>query len=110
MRGYIEDRMKSISEEAFSNPLVVKYYKNRSLHTMILTDESMYRSKLEFMRYVESNLRIKEKRTSQDREAAELLYAFRLNRVIGVCVTTKAINRVYKEPVYIRGEYGVEVP
>ena len=54
MRSFIEEKIKSISVEAFLDPPVVKYYKPSTLHNMNLSDECLDRSHLEFMKYVES--------------------------------------------------------
>ena len=62
MRSFIEEKIKSIGVEAFIDPPVVKYYKPSTLHNMTLTDECLERSHLEFMKYVEGQLRCKENR------------------------------------------------
>lgn len=80
IRDKIEDMIESIGVEVYSKPPVVKYYKNRSLHNMTLTDESLDRSRLEYIEYVEGQLRSKGERTTEKLEAAELLFAYRLNR------------------------------
>ena len=53
MRSFIEEKIKDIGVEAFQDPPVVKYYKPSTLHNMTLTDESLDRSHLEFIKYVE---------------------------------------------------------
>ena len=101
MRSFIEDKIKEISVEAFQDPPVVKYYKPSTLHNMTLSDECLDRNHLEFLKYVESQLRCKANRTNEDQAAAELLYAFRLNRAIKVSLSTlKKEPRLYVKPVY----------
>ena len=101
MRSFIEDKIKEISVEAFQDPPVVKYYKPSTLHNMTLSDECLDRNHLEFLKYVESQLRCKANRTDEDQAAAELLYAFRLNRAIKVSLSTlKKEPRLYVKPVY----------
>lgn len=48
IRDEIEDMIETIDFEVYSKPPVVKYHKNRSLHNMTVTDES-----LAFLRSVE---------------------------------------------------------
>ena len=110
MRSFIEDKIKEIGVEAFQDPHVVKYYKPSTLHNMTLSDECLDRSHLEFMKYVEGQLRCKANRTKDDQAAAEMLYAFRLNRAIKVDVSTlKKEPRLYLRPVYTVKEDGSEV-
>ena len=110
MRSFIEDKIKEISVEAFQDPPVVKYYKPSTLHNMTLSDECLDRSHLEFMKYVESQLRCKANRTKEDQVAAKMLYAFRINRAIKVDVSTfKKEPKLYLRPVYIVKEDGSEV-
>ena len=53
------------------------------------------------MKYVESQLRSKANRTNEDQAAAELLYAFRLNRAIKISLSTlKREPRLYMKHVY----------
>ena len=73
MRSFIQEKIKNIGVEALLDPPVVKYYKPSNLHNMTLTDESLDRSHLEFIKYMESQLRCKENRTDQDLVAAEML-------------------------------------
>ena len=68
--------------------LIVNYYKPSTLHNMTLSDECLDRSHLEFIKYVEGQLRCKCNRTDQDLVTTELLYAFRLNRAVGVSSST----------------------
>ena len=69
---------------------------------MTLSDECLVRNHLEFSKYVESQIRCKANRTDEDQVAAELLYAFRLNRAIKVSLSTlKKEPRLYVKPVYI---------
>ena len=101
MRSFIEDKIKEISVEAFQDPPVVKYYKPSTLHNMTLSDECLDRNHLEFLKYVESQLRCKANRTNEDQAAAELLYAFRLNRAIKISLSTlKREPRLYMKLVY----------
>ena len=110
MRSFIEEKIKEISVEAFQDPPVVKYYKPSTLHNMTLSDECLDISHLEFIKYVEGQLRCKANRSSQDLAAAEVLYAFRLNRAIKVSVSTlKRESRLYLKPVYTMKEDGLEV-
>ena len=110
MRSFIEDKIKEISVKAFQDPPVVKYYKPSTLHNMTLSDECLDRNHLEFLKYVESQLRCKANRTNEDQAAAELLYAFRLNRAIKVSLSTlKKEPRLYMRPVYTVKEDGSEV-
>ena len=68
---------------------------------MNLTDECLDRSHLEFIKYVEGQLRCKGNRTDQDLDAVEVLYAFRINRAVGVSVSTlKKESRLYLKPMY----------
>ena len=109
MRSFIEDKIKEIGVEAFQNPPVVKYYKPSTLHNMTLSDECLDRSHLEFMKYVEGQLRCKANRTKDDQAAAEMLYAFRLNRAVKVDLSTlKNEPRLYLRPVYTEKEDGTE--
>ena len=106
MRSYIEERIKDISVEAFQDPLVVKYYKPSTLHNMTLSDECLDRSHLEFIKYVEGQLRCKANRSSQDLAVAEVLYAFRPNRAIKVSVSTlKRESRLLKDSIKIEGRW-----
>ena len=107
MRSFIEDKIKEISVEAFQDPPVVKYYKPSTLHNMTLSDECLDINHLEFLKYVESQLRCKANRTDEDQAAAELLYAFRLNRAIKVSLSTlKKEPRLYVKPVYtVKGRW-----
>ena len=101
MRSFIEDKFKEISVEAFQDPHVVKYYKPSTLHNMTLSDECLDINHLEFLKYVESQLRCKANRPNEDQATAELLYAFRLNRAIKVSLSTlKKELRLYMKPVY----------
>ena len=69
---------------------------------MTFSDECLDRNHLEFLKYVESQLRCKANRTNEDQVAAELLYAFRLNRAIKVSLSTlKKEPRLYLKLVYI---------
>ena len=109
MRSFIEDKIKEISVEAFQDPPVVKYCKPSILHNMTLSDKFLDISHLEFMKYVESQLICKANITSEDRAAAELLYAFRLNKAIKVCMSTlKKEPRLYLNPIYTVREDGSE--
>ena len=100
MRSFIEDKIKEINVEAFQDPLVVKYYKPSTLHNMTLSDECLDISHLEFMKYVEGQLRCNANRMKDDQAAAEMLYAFRLNRAIKVDVSTlRKEPRLYLRPV-----------
>ena len=83
MTSFIEDKIKDIGVEAFHDPPVVKYCKPSTLYNMTLSDECLDRIK-----YVEGHLRCKGNRTAQDLAAVELLYAFRLNRAVGVSSAT----------------------
>ena len=110
MRSFIEDKIKEISVEAFQDPHVVKYYKPSTLHNMTLSDECLDRNHLEFLKYVESQLRCKANRTNEDQAAAELLYAFRINRAIKVSMSTlKKEPRLYMKPVFTVKEDGSQV-
>ena len=109
MRSFIEEKIKDIGVEAFQDPPVVKYYKPSTFHNMTLTDECLDKSHLEFIKYVEGQLRCKGNRTYQDLAAAEVLYAFRLNRAIRVSVSTlKKESRLYLKPVYAIKADGTE--
>ena len=110
MRSFIEDKIIKISVEAFRDPPVVKYYKPSTLHNMTLSNECLDKNHLEFLKYVESQLRFKANRTNEDQAAAELLYAFRINRAIKVSLSTlKKEPRLYMRPVYTVKEDGSEV-
>ena len=62
------------------------------------------------MKYVEGQLRCKANRTKGDLEAAEMLYAFRLNKAIKVDRSTlEKEPRFYLRPVYIVKDDGSEV-
>ena len=107
VRSFIEEKIKSISVEAFLDPPVVEYYKPSTLHNMTLTYECLETSHLEFMKYVEGQLRCKENRSNRDLIAAELLYAFRLNKVVGVSKTyLKKEKRFYLKPLVLTKEDG----
>ena len=107
MRSFIEDKIKEISVEAFKDPLVVKYYKPSTLHNMTLSDECLDRNHLEFLKYIESQLKCKANRKSEYHAAVELLYAFRLNRAIKVSMSIlKKDPRLYLKPVYTVKEDG----
>ena len=76
---------------------------------MTLSDESLDRSHLQFMKYIEGQLKCKDNRTDQDLFTAELLYAFRLNRAMGVSKTTlKKKSRFYLKPVFAVKANGTE--
>ena len=110
MRRRIEEKIKEISVEAFQDPPVVKYYKPSNLHNMTLSDECLDKSRLEFIKYFEGQLRCKTSRSSQDLVAAEILYAFRLNRAIKVSVSSlKKDSRLYLKPVYAVNEDGLAI-
>ena len=110
MRSFIEEKIKDIGVEAFQEPAVVKYYKPSTLHNMTLSDECLDQSHSEFMKYVEGQLRCKANRTKEDQAAAELLYAFRLNKAIKVDRSTlEREPRIYLRPVYTIKEDGSEV-
>ena len=101
MRSFIEDKIKEINVEAFQDPPVVKYYKPSTLHNMTLSYECLDINHLEFLKYVESQLKCKANRTNEDQATAELLYAFRINRAIKVSLSTlKKEPRLYMKPVY----------
>ena len=109
IKSYIEEKIKDINVEAFLDPPVVKYYKPSTLHNMTLSDECLDRSHLKFMKYVEGQLKCKDKITDQDLIAAELLYAFRLNRAMGVSSSTlKKESRYYLKPVFAISADGTE--
>ena len=80
MRSFIKRKSKVSSWKHFLTLQWFKYYKPSTLHNMTLSNECLDRSHLEFMKYVKGQLRCKDNRTDQDLVAAELLYAFRLNR------------------------------
>ena len=110
MRSFIEDKIKEIGVEAFQEPPVIKYYKPSTLHNMTLSDECLDQSHLQFMMYVEGQLRCKANRTKGDLEAAEMLYAFRLNKAIKVDRSTlEKEPRYYLRPVYTVKDDGSEV-
>ena len=110
MRSFIEDKIKEIGVEAFQEPPVVKYYKPSTLHNMTLSDECLDQSHSDFMKYVEGQFRCKANRTKEDQAAAELLYAFRLNKAIKVDRSTlEREPRIYLRPVYTIKEDGSEV-
>ena len=110
MRSFIEDKIKDIGGKAFQELPVVKYYKPSTLHNMTLSDECLDKSHLEFVKYVEGQLRCKANRTKGDLAAAEMLYAFRLNRAIKVDLTTlKNETRFYLRPMYTVKEDGSKV-
>ena len=110
MRSFIEDKIKEIGVEAFQEPPVIKYYKPSTLHNMTLSDECLDQTHLQFMMYVEGQLRCKANRTKFDLEAAELLYAFRLNKAIKVDRSTlEKEPRYYLRPVYTVKDDGSEV-
>ena len=110
MRSFIEDKIKEIGVEAFQEPPVVKYYKPSTLHNMTLSDECLDKSHSDFMKYVEGQLRCKANRTKEDQAAAEMLYAFRLNKAIKVDQSTlEREPRIYLRPVYTVKEDGSEV-
>ena len=64
------------------------------------------------MKYVEGQLRCKDNRTDQDLVANKLLYAFMLNRAMGVSKTTlKKESRFYLKTVFavkVDGTEGIE--
>ena len=110
MRSFIKEKIKKISVEAFQDPPVVKYYNPSTLHNMTLLDECLDRSHLEFIKYVEGQLRCKTNRSSQDLVVAEVLYAFRLTRAIKLSVSIlKRESRLYLKHVYAVNEDGLEV-
>ena len=110
MRSFIEDKIKEIGVEAFQEPPVIKYYKPSTLHNMTLSDECLDQSHLQFMKYVEGQLRCKANRTKGDLAAAEMLYAFRLNKAIKVDRSTlEKEPRYYLRPVYTVKDDGSEV-
>ena len=110
MRSFIEDKIKEIGVEAFQEPPVVKYYKPSTLHNMTLSDECLDQSHSDFMKYVEGQLRCKANGTKEDQAAAEMLYAFRLNKAIKVDRSTlEREPRIYLRPVYTVKEDGSEV-
>ena len=109
MMSFIEEKIKSVGVEAFLDPPVVKQYKPSTLHNMTLTNECLERSHLEFMKSVEGQLRCKENRTNQYLIVVELLYAFRLNKAVGISTTyLKRENRYYIKPVFMTKEDGTE--
>ena len=61
MGSFIEEKIKSIGVEAFFDPPVVKYYKPLTLYNVTLTYECLERSHLEFMTYVEGQLKVQGK-------------------------------------------------
>ena len=110
MRSFIEDKIKEIGVEAFQEPPVVKYYKPSTLHNMTLSDECLDQSHVQFMKYVEGQLRCKANRTKGDLAAAEMLYTFMLNKAVKVDLTTlKNEPRFYLRPVYTVKDDGSEV-
>ena len=110
MRSFIEDKIKEIGVEAFQEPPVIKYYKPSTLHNMTLSDECLDQSHSQFMMYVEGQLRCKANRTKGDLAAAEMLYAFRLNKAIKVDRSTlEKAPRFYSRPVYTVKDDGSEV-
>ena len=110
IRSFIEEKIKDVGVEAFQEPAVVKYYKPSTLHNMTLSDECLDQSHSEFMKYVEGQLKCKANRTKEDQAAAELLYAFRLNKAIKVDRSTiEREPRIYLRPVYTIKEDGSEV-
>ena len=110
MRSFIEDKIKEIGVEAFQEPPVIKYYKPSTLHNMTLSDECLDQSHSQFMMYVEGQLRCKANRTKGDLAAAEMLYAFRLNKAIKVDRSTlEKEPRYYLRPVYTVKDDGSEV-
>ena len=109
MRSFIEEKIKDIGVKGIQDPPVVKYYKPSTLHNMTLTNECLDKSHIEFIKYMEGQLRCKGNRTDQDLAAAEVLYAFKLNRAIRVSVSTlKKKSRLYLKSVYAVKADGTE--
>lgn len=109
MRDQISEKIKEIGVEAFDQPLVVKYYKASTLHNLTLSNECLDRSHLNYIMYVEGQLRSKKGRSKLDLAATELIYAFRMNRAIETSGRyLRETSRYYQSPVYVRKEDGTE--
>ena len=72
---------------------------------MTLSDECLYRRHLEFFKYVEGQLRCKSNRTDQYLAVGEVLYAFMLNKAIGISVSS--LNK--ESRLYLKTTYTVKV-
>ena len=71
--------MEDIGIEAHISDSMVKYFKGGIMHHLNLDDESLSKTKLEYMTYMERKLRFKGWKTMEKTKAAEHIYAYRLN-------------------------------
>ncbi|KAL8144941.1 hypothetical protein AgCh_003232 [Apium graveolens] len=79
-RDMIKGFIKGVSPQAFTIPFVVKYFSDNRLQNMTLSEENLERTRVDWMRFIEANLRCRgSRRTDADVAAAEFLYAYRLN-------------------------------
>ena len=81
----LKDDMKkllvTVGVEVQRSPFVVKYFKNDLMHTLNISDADLSRTNWEYLTYIERKLRHKGYKTTEKSEAAEMIYAYRLNRV-----------------------------
>ena len=71
--------MEDIGIEAHLSNSMVKYFKAGIMHHLNLDDESLSKTKLEYLTYVERKLRFKGWKTVEKTKVAERIYAYRLS-------------------------------
>ncbi|KAL8120181.1 hypothetical protein AgCh_017357 [Apium graveolens] len=101
MRDFIDSQVKDIGAEAYLDPPVVKYHKPGFLHNLTLTDECLKQANPGYLTYIEGILRCKKNRSREDLDAAELIYAFRLNHASYSKSELKRTMRYYLKSVMI---------
>ena len=82
LRDMLTRWMEDVGVEVHNNPAMVKYYKDDMLQHMNIEDVSLDSYSLSALEFVERSLRSKGYRTKEKLNAAELIYAYRLNRAV----------------------------
>lgn len=111
LRERLHEALREYSPEAFTSPACVKYYHGRTLQNLTLSEAHMAATQYNMLMYIESRLRgKKERRTAQDLDAAELIYAMRLNLKMEVCEKDmRETTRAYNEIVWVPGPDGTSI-
>ena len=111
LREHLCQALRDYSPVAFDQPACVKYYNSERLQNLTLSEDHLEASKYSWLTYIESRLRGKgERRTAQDLEAAEVIYAFRLNRNMDVDEKQmRETFRAYEFTVWVPGQDGVDI-
>ena len=82
LRDILSRWMEDVDVEVHNNPAMVNYFKDDMLQHMNIKDVSIDSYSLSSLEFVERSLRSKGYRTKKKLNVVELIYAYRLNRVV----------------------------